>query len=289
MATIAVITDSASDLPLEVLDANSISVVPLDVRLGSIPPEQLKGLDPARFWALCETTPELPETSAPAPGAFRAAFLEALERGCSAAVCVTISSRLSATNQAASAGLADLAEQLPAVVIDSRSASAGQALVVIEAAHQAAASIPLEKIERSLMTMVRDLRLVGVLDTLENLRRGGRIGAAQALLGSVLSIKPVIEVRDGAVEPESRQRTRGRSLRYLAERVIDAGPLRRLAVTHAAAPDLEDFLALIGGVECESDPVVSYMGPVIGAHVGRGAIGVAFWPCGSRHPASLAP
>jgi len=109
---IAVITDSASDLAPDVINANSITVVALDVRLGSIPGEELQGLDPARFWSLCETTPQLPETSAPAPGAFRAALLEALDRGCSAAICVTISSRLSATNQAARAGLAELATSL---------------------------------------------------------------------------------------------------------------------------------------------------------------------------------
>jgi DegV family protein with EDD domain len=136
---------------------------------------------------------------------------------------------------------------------------------VVEAAEDAAAKI----------------KLYGAIDTLENLKRNGRIGGARALLGSMLAIKPVIEVRDGIVEEESKQRTRGKSLRYLADKVKAAGPLERLAVFDSDAPDVSDFLALLDGVETRGPTLLGDVGPVIGSHAGRGAIGVAWIPAGS--------
>ncbi len=122
-------------------------------------------------------------------------------------------------------------------------------------------------------------KLHGAIDTLENLKRGGRIGGARALLGSMLSIKPVVEVRDGVVEEESKQRTRSRSLRYLADKAKAAGPVSRLAVFSADASDLDDFLGLLEGVTpTEGTTLYGDVGPVIGSHAGRGAIGVAWIP-----------
>ena len=118
--------------------------------------------------------------------------------------------------------------------------------------------------------------MLGALDTMENLRRGGRIGSAKALFGSLLSIKPIIEIRDGVVEAESRQRTRTRSLEYLADKVTQAGPLEGLAVAHAAAPDLDVFLEMLAGTFPPEDIIVSYIGPVIGTHAGPGCIGVCY-------------
>ena len=120
------------------------------------------------------------------------------------------------------------------------------------------------------------LSVFGAIDTLENLRKGGRIGGAAALLGALLSIKPVIEVRDGAVEQESKQRTRAKSLRYLAEKVRAAGPLERLALMNADAADFAGFVDLLEDVPSEHPRVVGDIGPVIATHAGRGAIGVAW-------------
>jgi DegV family protein with EDD domain len=122
------------------------------------------------------------------------------------------------------------------------------------------------------------LKLFGAIDTLENLKKGGRIGGAQALLGSLLSIKPVIQVVDGVVQEESKQRTRGRSLRYLADKVHGAGPIARLAAFNADAPDMDDFLAMLDGVHPTEKVLLGDVGPVIGTHAGPGAIGVAWIP-----------
>ena len=118
--------------------------------------------------------------------------------------------------------------------------------------------------------------MYGALDTLENVRKGGRIGAAAALMGSLLSIKPIIEIKEGVVEAESRQRTRAGSLQYLAKILRDAGPLGGLAVAHAAAPDLDQFLDMLDGVYPRDEILISYIGPVIGTHSGPRAIGICF-------------
>jgi DegV family protein with EDD domain len=114
----------------------------------------------------------------------------------------------------------------------------------------------------------------GILDTLEHLEKGGRIGGARALLGSLLSIKPVVSLVDGVVEEESKQRTRGRSLRYLAEKAVDAQPLRRLAICDGAATDIDEFMGMLDGVQSEYPLVVVNLGPVVGTHTGPGTIGL---------------
>ncbi|MGH3849439.1 MAG: DegV family protein, partial [Pseudonocardiaceae bacterium] len=119
-------------------------------------------------------------------------------------------------------------------------------------------------------------RVVAALDTLDNLRKGGRIGGAQALLGSVLSIKPVIEVLDGAVEPGPKQRTRARALRYLAERVAAESAVDELAVIHGAAPDVATLVSLLQPHFPPDRILVGDLGAVVGSHTGPRTIGVAY-------------
>ncbi|MHB8504289.1 MAG: DegV family protein, partial [Acidimicrobiales bacterium] len=224
------------------------------------------------------TAPTLPETSAPSPGVFHRAFEQMQSEGATGVVCVNLSSRLSATIEAARQAAADLHGQLPVRVVDSLSATMGEGLVVVEAAERAAAGETLDDVAAAAEGAVGRMKVYGAIDTLENLRRGGRIGGAAALVGSMLAIKPVIEVRDGVVEQQSRQRTRARSLRYLADRVREAGPLARLAVFGADAPDFDAFLELLDGVESATPRLIGDIGPVIGAHAGPGAVGVAWLP-----------
>jgi DegV family protein with EDD domain len=273
---IGVVTDSACDLPSELARQLDIAVVPLDVRLGSTPTEEVRVLEPAAFWQLAARTPELPETSAPSPGAFVEAFLSCRDAGAEAVICITISSALSATYEAARSAAAAVAADIRVEVVDSRNATMGEGLLVIEAAELARGELPFDAILEQVQGAVPRIHVFGTLDTLDNLRRGGRIGTAQALIGTMLQVKPVIEVRDGVVEGESRQRTRSRSLKYLVDKVNTAGPLRRLAVMHAAAPDVAEFTAMLSPSSLEHPLVVSFIGPVIGAHTGVGTIGVCY-------------
>jgi DegV family protein with EDD domain len=276
MSGIRVVTDSACDLPAKELADNQIVVVPLDVRLGDLGPEQTRKFTAEEFWAQCGKTTRLPETSAPSPGAFRDAFAAAADEGCSGVVCVTISSDLSGTFQAARAGAEELGARLPVEVIDSRSVTMGQGLLVLEAARQGRSGADAETAAAAVRAAIDKVKVYGTLDTLDNLRRGGRIGAAQALVGSLLSIKPVIEVRDGVVEPESRQRTRTRSLQYLVDKVKGAGQIAHLSLLHSMAGDVDTFAGMMAEVFPRDQTIVSTIGPVVGTHSGRGAVGVAF-------------
>lgn len=276
MAGIRVVTDSAGDLPRRLVEQHDIRIVPLDVRLGDWGPEEMRLIEPAEFWRRCAITEALPETSAPSPGAFAECFSEAADDRCAGVVCLTLSAGLSATYQAACAGAGELKDRIDVRVVDTRFVTLGEAMIVLEAAEVAAATKDLDATEAAARALVPKVRVLGALDTMENLRKGGRVGSAKALLGSLLSIKPIIEIRDGVVEAESRQRTRTRSLEYLATKVKEAGPLDGLAVAHAAAPDLDVLLGMLAAIFPPEEILVSYIGPVIGTHAGPGCIGVCY-------------
>jgi len=276
MSGIRVVTDSAADLPASLAEQHDIRIVPLDVRLGEWGPEELRLIDPAEFWRRCATTSSLPETSAPSPGAFAESFSAAAAEGCSGVVCLTLSAGLSATYQAACAGAEEVRDRIDVRVVDTRFVTLGEAMIVLEAAQVAASTDDLDAAETAARALVRKVRVFAGLDTMENLRKGGRIGSAKALLGSLLSIKPIIEIRDGVVEAESRQRTRTRSLEYLATKVREAGELEGLAVAHAAAPDIDVLLDMLASSFPRDDTLIGYIGPVIGTHAGPGCIGVCY-------------
>lgn len=275
MAVIRLVTDSAADLDRLEMARRDVAVVPLDVRLGTYGPEVTKDWTPEEFWQHCASTDVLPETSAPSPGAFKEAFERAASAGADGIVCVTLSSKLSATYQAALAAATE-SPGIPVRVVDSLSVTMGEGLGVLAGLDAAESGASLEQVEQAVRESLAKTKVYGTFDTLDNLRKGGRVGGAQALIGSLLSIKPVIEVREGQVEPESRQRTRTRSLEYLAAKVSTAGPIRRLAVMHAAAPDVDSLVTKLAEQVPREEIVVTYIGPVIGTHSGPGAIGVCF-------------
>ena len=281
--TVRVICDTACDLPQELAQSYGISLVPLHVRFGSKEFVDREELSTKDFWRLCSSSGDLPETAAPAPGAFHAAFESAAASGASAVLCVTISSRLSATFDSASQAAAEMGPALPVEVFDSRSVTMGEGLVAVAAAEAAREGNDLAGVLSAAESTRRRLFVFGAIDTLENLRRGGRIGGAAAALGALLSIKPVIEVRDGVVEEESKQRTRGRSLRYLASKLRAAGPVERLAIMGAEAADFDEFVALTTDIGSLKPKILADIGPVVGTHAGPGAIGVA-WVTASPEP-----
>jgi DegV family protein with EDD domain len=273
-----VVTDSACDLPDELLAELGIGLVSLRIRFGAEELVDRTELSTKEFWSRCASFPGVPETSAPSPGQFQEAFEAMAADGADGVVCVNLSSKMSATIEAARQASRALEGTVAVRVVDSLSVTLGQGLVAIEAAEQASRGANLDEVAAAAERVVAQMKVYGAIDTLENLRKGGRIGGAQALLGSLLAIKPVIEVRDGVVEEESKQRTRGRALRYLAEKVRAAGPIARLAAFSADAPDMDEFLTMLQGVRPTEKVLVGDIGPVIGTHTGPGAIGVAWTP-----------
>jgi DegV family protein with EDD domain len=276
MARVRVVTDSAGDLTPALADEHGIVVVPLSIRFGSEEFTDGSAIPPDEFWARCAASPVLPETSAPAPGAFQAAFAAAADDGCDGVVCITLSSGVSATYQAARTAADLVADRIPVRVVDSQQMTMAEGLIVLDAAELAATGATLDEVVARVEDLLPRTTVMGVVDTLEHLEKGGRIGGARALLGSLLSIKPVVIARNGVVEEESKQRTRPRSLRYLADAAKQAGDLSRLAVCNGAATDIDVFLDLLADVKTEHPLLVVDLGPVVGTHTGPGTIGLCF-------------
>jgi DegV family protein with EDD domain len=275
MARIRVVTDSASDLSSALAEERDVTVVPLSIRFGAEEFVDGTTLSTDEFWARCAANPVLPETSAPSPGAFHDAFVAAADAGYDGVLCLNLSAGVSATFQSASAGAKAAADRIPVRAIDSRSMTMGLGLMVLDLAELAADGADLDQLTTRADELIPRTKVFGVVDTLEHLEKGGRIGGARALLGSLLSIKPVVTLVDGVVAEESKQRTRGRSLRYLADKAKDSPPISRLAVSNGAAPDLDDFLAMLQGVESVHPLEVVDLGPVVGTHTGPGTIGIS--------------
>ena len=274
MAKIRVVTDSACDLPAAMAADNEVTVVPLSIRFGDEEFVDGTTLTSEEFWVRCKASPVLPETSAPSPGAFQTAFEAAADEGYDGVLCLDLSAGVSATFQAANTAAKAVGDRIPVRVLDPRSLTMGLGLMVLELAERAERGPPSTTSRRRVEEMIPHTTVLGAVDTLEHLEKGGRIGGARALLGSLLSIKPVVMLVDGVVEEESKQRTRGRSLRYLADKVEAAQPLRRLAVCHGAAPTSTISSTCSKGSKTEYPLVVTDLGPVVGTHTGPGTIGV---------------
>lgn len=273
---VRVVTDSACDLPDDLVAKLGIEVVPLSIRFGSEEFVDRQDLSTEEFWRRLGESPVLPETSAPSAGAFEKVFRALADDGATGIVCINLSSKLSATMQAAQVAAKAVGDSCPVEVVDSLHVTMGLGNLCLAAARNA------QDPNASLAAIVADVvdrrdrtKLYGTLDTLEFLKKGGRVGNARALLGSMLAIKPVVEVRDGVVEEAGKVRTRSKALRLLVDKVKEE-PLESLAVMHGQAPDLDELLDMLDPLVPRSEIVVGQVGPVIGTHAGPRVIGVTF-------------
>jgi fatty acid kinase fatty acid binding subunit len=277
---IVIVTDSSCDLPASIADELGIVIVPLTIRFGDEEFVDREELSTAEFWSRCVNSPTLPETAAPAPGLYEQVYRDAAAAGSRGVVVVSLSSALSATMQSAQLAArtiaADESIDLDVRVIDSRTITMGLGTIAIACAHAAHAGDGIDEIERLAQDLVERTRVFGALDTLDNLKKGGRIGNAKAMLATALSIKPIIEVTGGVVEQAGKQRTRSKALSYLVDKVKSYdGNIENLAVMHADCSDIDLFVELLAD-HYAGEIVVGEIGPVIGTHGGRGTIGVAF-------------
>jgi DegV family protein with EDD domain len=279
MPGVHIVTDSACDLTDALVKEHHVIVVPLTIRFGDEELEDRRQLSPEEFWQRCKGKGARPETAAPSPGSFMAAYQQAADEGAEAVLCLTISSGVSGT-YASAVTAADSFSAIPVNVVDTRSLTMGQGLLVIAAAEDAAAGAGLDDLVAATESRIGRVHVYGVLGGLEHLQRGGRIGGAQALLGSLLNIKPVIQVKDGVVAEESKQRTRGRALDYLTTKVKADTPLERLSVADGACDDIADVLSRLDGIATEHPLVSVQLGPVVGAHTGPNTVGVCYITAG---------
>ncbi len=273
--SIRIVTDSSCDLPQNVADALGIVIVPLSIRFGDDEYIDRTTITTDRFWQLCSSSKELPQTAAPSPGQFQEAFKDLKAQGATGIVVISLSSSLSFTMQSAVNAAKEVQGEIDVRVVDSRNASLGVGLIAVECAERARSGASIDDIEQLANSLVPRTHVFGALDTLENLRKGGRIGGARAMLGTALSVKPLIEVRNGEVEEAGKQRTRGKALAALIETLRNAGTVERLGVLHAQCPDIDDFVAKVREVY-PGDIMIGDIGAVIGTHAGQGTIGIAF-------------
>lgn len=278
--TVLVVTDSSCDLPADIADELGIVIIPLTIRFGDEEYVDREELSTAEFWTRCVNSPTLPETAAPAPGLYEQAYRSAAADGLTSVLVVSLSSALSATMQSAQLAVRSLADDpdvdLDIRVVDSQTITMGLGTIVLACARAARDGATIADVESLARDLVERTRVFGALDTLDNLKKGGRIGNAKALLATALSIKPIIEVTDGVVEQGGKQRTRSKALAYLVDKVTSYhGNIENLAVMHADCSDVDLFVELLAP-QYTGDIVVGEIGPVIGTHGGRGTIGVAF-------------
>lgn len=273
---VRIVTDSSCDLPRDVVDALGITVVPLKVRFGN--EELVDGVELSveDFYRRMAASDDLPQTAAPAPGAFEEAFRAAADEGADGVVCINLSAQLSATMQSAQTAATAVGDAIPVRVVDSRSVALGLGSMVRWAAEAARDGMGLEEIVADVESQARRQRIWATLDTLDNLKKGGRIGGAKALVAGLLSIKPAISLHEGVVEEAGKPRTRGKALQWLADRLLEEPAVEKLCVVHGQAPDVDQFLQLISSRYGPDDYTVGVIGPVIGAHGGPRVIGVTY-------------
>ncbi len=276
---VAVVTDSTAYLPAELVRESGIEVVPLQVVIGGRSYDELDQAsagtvaDALRRW-------QPVSTSRPGPAAFAAAYQRAADAGCGAVVSVHLSAQMSGTVE--SARLAAKESPVPTEVVDSETLGMGLGFAVLSAAAAAAEGRPEDEVADAARRRASASTAVFYVDTLEHLRRGGRIGAAAALVGSALAMKPLLQMVDGHIEPLEKVRTAAKAIARLEEVAMAAAGSRPVdvAVHHLASPERAEALAgrLRGRLTGLDRLVVSEVGAVVGAHVGPGMLAVVVAP-----------
>jgi DegV family protein with EDD domain len=279
MSGVYIVSDSSCDLEQDETDLLNVEIVPLSIRFGSEEFTDRRDLSVDDFYKRMANSDDLPQTACPSPGAFERAFQNAADAGADAVVCVNIASTLSNTFQSAQTAAAACQGRIPVHVIDSKSVSSGLGTLVLEAAQAAGEGADAEAVRRRVGGLIPRTHVIAALNTLENLKKGGRIGGAKAMVGSILSIKPLIDISSGVVEEAGRARTRKRAMEWLYERVKSAGAIDRVAVMHSGSPDIDEFLDMFAPDLPRQSIRVGKMGAVIGAHGGPQMIGVS-WTAG---------
>ena len=273
---VAVVTDSAGDIPPAVVRRLGVAVVPLKVHFGTRTFEDNVTITPDQFYSMLAESPELPTTSLASPSQFKEIY-DKLGEDADGIVSIHLSSRISGTYASALEAARATSATCPVEVVDSAQGSMGLGLVVIEAAEAANRGAGHGEVAALARDTAARAQSFTLFHTLEYLVKGGRIGKAGGLLGSMLNVKPMTIMRDGIASPLGRARTFSKALTLMQQTARDFAPVEALAVMHSTTPDMAEKIAgdlsdlLPSGV----DPYVARFGPVLGVYVGPGAIGIS--------------
>jgi DegV family protein with EDD domain len=274
--TVRIVTDSSCDLPQGMADALGIRIVPLSIRFGDTEYIDRTTITATEFWSKCAASPTLPETAAPSPGQFEETYRSLAAEGATAIVVLSLSSDLSATMQSAELAARAVAPGIDVRIVDSRNASMGLGLTVLACAELAATGASTDEVVARAQSVIPRTRVFAALDTLDNLKKGGRIGGAKAMLATVMSIKPLISITNGLVAEAGKQRTRSKALAHLVDILRNQEvPIERLSVLNAQCADVDAFVAMVKEVY-SGEIIIGDIGAVIGTHAGQGTIGIVF-------------
>jgi DegV family protein with EDD domain len=270
-----IVTDSVADIPSPIARELGIAVVPLLFRFGEQTFRDGVDMDSDAFYERLRTAEVLPSTSVPTPASFAEAFDAATADG-SEVLAITLSSKLSGTYNCALQGKSLAARPQQVEVMDSGWAAIGEGFIVMEAARAAAAGAALDQAREAAREAAGRVDFLAAFDTLEYLRRGGRIGAAAGLVGSLLKINPLISLREGVVHPMGMTRSRAKALDALASFAGKFTRIDELAVGHAACPgDAEQLVERLAVIHPRERILRTRLTPVMGTHTGPGLIIVA--------------
>ena len=274
--TVAIVTDSTCDLDATLVEQQGITVVPLNVHFGESVYLDQVDITTDEFMEKMATSNPLPTTSQPSVGMFEEAFKRAAkEHDVSEIVCVSISSKLSGTFQSASIASQNLADEITVEVVDSFSGSYGLGFQVLRAAELADEGMNAKEISEVLLNEIGRYHVVFFVETLEHLRRGGRIGKAAQLVGTFLQLKPLLRVDEGQIVPFERTRTRSKAIRALEAFAAESGPADELTVLYNTTPDeAKDLVEAISVHTPGKTPMLAKVSPVIAAHIGPDIMGV---------------
>jgi DegV family protein with EDD domain len=271
---VRIVTDSTCDLPAETIARYGIRVVPLYINVGR--QGFLDGIDITReeFYTKLPTFPEHPTTAVPSPQKFHAMYDALAEEGATEVLSIHVSAALSAIADEARIAARETVS-VPVTVFDSRQLSLGMGFLVETAAKLAAAGGSVAEIMEALHAQIKRSHVFAVIDTLEFLKRSGRMNKFIANIGMLLQLKPILTMYDGKPGTE-RVRTRERATKRLIEMLRDVGKLERVAIVHTNAPErVAELRAQAGALLPDGDILVMDITPVIGAHIGPGAFGFA--------------
>ena len=274
--TVKVITDSTADLPPALAEELGITVVPLNVHFGTEVYRDGVEITADEFYRRLVTASRLPTTSQPTPGDFLSAYDE-MGQTTDEIISVHISAKLSGTMNSATQALEEYAGSSRIEIVDSMQGSMGLGVVAIAAAEAASRGGGLDDVVAETRAAIPKVGFMGLVDTLEYLEKGGRIGKAQAFVGSLLRIKPLLTIRDGEAHPLERARTRAKGVDRMCELVQAEMPLKDLAVVYTTTPDEARALAQrLQSFLPQGEVILSQVGPVVGTYLGPGVLGVAF-------------
>lgn len=270
---VRVVTDSTCDLSLDVATRHQIKIVPLTVTLGGKSYRDAYDITPHEFYEKLPTLKTLPTTSQPPVPLFEEAYQEQLAVA-SHVISLHISSKLSGTFNSASLA----AQSFPkgkVRVIDTKEVTGALGMMVLKAAEMARNGSAIDVIEAEMYSMIERITVLATADTLEYLHKGGRIGGLRSLFGTILSIKPIFQVKDGELTPFQNVRTKRKALERIAEVAKTLAPLERLTIMHADSPDEAGELAnMLAPIFPLKDMEVAQIGPVVGAHAGPKTLGI---------------